>query len=176
MLKSEGCRGVYVEIATTNRDALDFYSRLGFADLPSLKNIPDEIVVLGRTIWRTGICIETCTVQQWLEVRGIQNPESCFIILTYKNFYLSTKPFFRKKGRLKCIECQGRSLALIEGLRLLSDLWISIFCASSKLRIVHSISIQRGTRSPSSLLRFLPRVVEKLRKREFRCYEIEKRW
>ena len=50
VLKSEGCRGVYVEIAGTNRDALDFYSRLGFADVPSLQNIPEDIVVLGRTI------------------------------------------------------------------------------------------------------------------------------
>ncbi len=41
---------MYVEIASTNRDALDFYSRLGFADVPSLKDIPEDILALGRTI------------------------------------------------------------------------------------------------------------------------------
>ena len=49
VLKSEGCRGVYAEIPSSDNDAVDFYSRLGFAEIPLVEK-PEDLAILGRTI------------------------------------------------------------------------------------------------------------------------------
>ncbi|XP_068710020.1 protein O-GlcNAcase-like [Montipora foliosa] len=48
-LKAEDCTGVHCEIATTNSDALDFYTKLGFYKIPLKDQAPPDTVIFGRT-------------------------------------------------------------------------------------------------------------------------------
>lgn len=48
-LKDEGVTGVYCELTTTNRDALEFYTKLGFHDVALKDDLPEDIIILGRT-------------------------------------------------------------------------------------------------------------------------------
>ena len=48
-LKAEDCTGVHCEIATTNNNALDFYTKLGFYNIPLKEPAPPDTVIFGRT-------------------------------------------------------------------------------------------------------------------------------
>lgn len=48
-LKAEDCTGVHCEIAPTNNNALDFYTKLGFYSIPLKEKAPPDIVFFGRT-------------------------------------------------------------------------------------------------------------------------------
>ena len=48
-LKAEGCSGVYCEISSSNKEAREFYSRLGFSEVPLKEEFPEDSVILGRT-------------------------------------------------------------------------------------------------------------------------------
>lgn len=48
-LKAEDCTGVHCEIATTNNNALDFYTKLGFYAIPLKDPAPPDMLIFGRT-------------------------------------------------------------------------------------------------------------------------------
>ena len=48
-LKDEGVTGVYCELSSTNRDALEFYTKLGFHDVALKEDPPEDLIILGRT-------------------------------------------------------------------------------------------------------------------------------
>lgn len=48
-LKAEDCTGVHCEIATTNNNALDFYTKLGFYNIPLKEQAPPDTMIFGRT-------------------------------------------------------------------------------------------------------------------------------
>ena len=50
VLKAEGASGVYCEISATNTNAVEFYSELGFCDVPMITNLPENILVFGRKV------------------------------------------------------------------------------------------------------------------------------
>ena len=51
-LKAEDCTGVHCEISTTNTSALDFYTKIGFHNIPVKEQLPPDTTILGRTFWK----------------------------------------------------------------------------------------------------------------------------
>jgi len=47
-MKNEGCSGVYVELSATSREALNFYSRMGFRNVPLSVTLPDDTIIVGN--------------------------------------------------------------------------------------------------------------------------------
>ncbi|XP_006825943.1 protein O-GlcNAcase-like [Saccoglossus kowalevskii] len=49
-LKANGSYGAFVEVGVGNKTMLDFYTKLGFLEVPMLDEISDEVIILGRAM------------------------------------------------------------------------------------------------------------------------------
>ena len=50
MLKADGVKGVYCQVCSSNVDAVEFYTKLGFSGVPLAETLPNNVIILGRKI------------------------------------------------------------------------------------------------------------------------------
>ncbi|XP_070541365.1 protein O-GlcNAcase-like isoform X2 [Ptychodera flava] len=49
-LKSNGSQGAFVEVGIGNKQMLEFYSKLGFFEIPNMDHASDDVMILGRAM------------------------------------------------------------------------------------------------------------------------------
>ena len=53
LLSLPGSLGAFCKVRQTDKRMLDFYSKLGCFEVAKMEGFPKDIIIMGRSLWRT---------------------------------------------------------------------------------------------------------------------------